>query len=90
MTALSDNALRPALSIALCGFLGVLISLPISLAIHPALGLPLMLVFAIIGGRIGKKHGHSNGFFYFSLLCTLILLSLMSMSLGDPGLPPVP
>lgn len=43
----------------------------------PALGLPLMALFTLSGAGIGYKRRNSDGFFYFTLICSVALLSMI-------------
>lgn len=69
--------MRNGLSIILSGFTGVLISMPALFSMHPILGLPITALFALAGARIGYKRRESDGFFYFTLLCSVILVTLL-------------
>jgi hypothetical protein len=73
----NDKFMRNGLTIILSGFTGVLISMPALFSMHPVIGLPICGLFALAGARIGYKRQESDGFFYFTLVCSLILVSLL-------------
>ena len=55
----------------------MLISLPALFSLAPPLGIPLTLIFMATGARIGYKRRESDGFFYFTLCCSLALISIL-------------
>jgi Na+/melibiose symporter-like transporter len=54
-----------------------LISLPGAFQLNPIAGLPLMAFFTLAGAGIGYKRRNSDGFFYFTLVCSVALLSMI-------------
>ncbi len=72
--------MRQGLTIILSIITGILISLPVAFSFSPLLGLPLIAVFAAAGGLIGYKRRESDSFFYFALLCSIALLTMITYS----------
>lgn len=69
--------MRQSLTIILSAVTAFLISLPGAFQLSPLAGLPLIAVFTLIGARIGYKRRHSDAFFYFTLICSVALLSMI-------------
>jgi hypothetical protein len=69
--------MRQGLIILLSTINGVLISLPAAFSLSPIYGLPLIGIFAFAGARIGFKRQNSDGFFYFALISSVVLLSML-------------
>ena len=69
--------MRQSLTVILSAVTAFLISLPGAFQLPPVAGLPLIAVFTLIGARIGFKRRHSDGFFYFALVCSVSLLSMI-------------
>jgi hypothetical protein len=69
--------MRNGLTIILSAFTGILISMPALFSMHPIVGLPICALFGLAGARIGFKRQESDGFFYFTLVCSLILVSVL-------------
>lgn len=69
--------MRQTLTVILSAVTAFLISLPGAFQLSPLAGLPLMAVFTLIGARIGYKRRDSDAFFYFTLICSVALLSMI-------------
>ena len=69
--------MRDGLTIILSIFTGILISLPGAFSFNPLFGLPFIVLFGAVGGLIGYKRRQCDAFFYFTLICSIALLSML-------------
>ena len=63
---------------------GLLIVLPVLPQMSPAGGTVIGIFGAAAGFLIGRRYRDSRGFFYFSLVCVLVLAMLVSFNLESP------
>jgi hypothetical protein len=82
------QSFRSASSVVLGSLTGILIALPAALPLG-AVGSAVVSIVAGAGGAaIGYRRRHSVGFFYFALICVLVLASLLSQSLNELSVRP--
>jgi hypothetical protein len=72
--------MRSGLTIILSIITGILISLPGAFSFSPIIGVPFILLFALVGGLVGYKRRNSDAFFYFTLVCSVTLLTMISLA----------
>lgn len=72
---------------ALGALMGLLIAVPIVVPLlsNPFAQLAVLLLFTVIGFRIGYRRRGSRGFLYFALVGVLILAGIVSESVEYPG-----
>ncbi|WKZ57970.1 MAG: hypothetical protein QY326_04695 [Bdellovibrionota bacterium] len=78
------TSLHAISSVMLSTLVGLLIVLPVLPQMSPTSGAFLGAAGAAAGFLIGRRHRQSRGFFYFSLVCVLMLAMLVSFNLESP------
>lgn len=79
------SSLHSMSSVVLATLTGLLIVLPLAGSGDPTSGVGLGLIGGLAGFMVGYRRRHSRAFFYFSLVCVLVLAVVVSFnSQGTP------
>ncbi len=76
-----SNQFNQIASIVLAGVIGVLIAAPLALSYYRDYSLGVIILGLVGGLLVGYRRRRSRPFFYFCLVATLILSSLMFSSI---------
>jgi len=73
----NSNKFYQVSSVMLGSIAGVLIAVPVSSSIESAWGALLLLLFGLAGVLMGYRRRDSRMFFYLSIVCVLVLSSVI-------------
>ena len=82
MTTVAES-FRPVSCMIMGTLAGFLIGVPVAINSNGSLGIFALVAATLAGFLTGYRRRHSLAFFYFSLVCVLVLASTVSLNLFE-------